>query len=134
MTNIYKYAAQNALRFPSTRGDLTVEQLFQMPLTSSTGFDLDTTAKAINSELKAAGEESFVAKASDPRKAMLEIALEIVKDVIATKQAAAAALLARQHKAEERRKILDALGAKKDQQLTEASIEELEAKLAALED
>lgn len=58
----------------------------------------------------------------------------MVKDVIATKQKANAEALARTHKAEERRKILDAISNKKDEALSGASIDELEKKLAALDD
>ena len=133
MTDIYKYAAQNGLRFPSIRGELVAEQLFQLPLSSRTGFDLDNVAKSVNAELKAAGEESFVATVTNPAQKMLEVALDVVKDVIATKQAENAAALARQHRTEERRKLLDAIGAKKDQALSASSIEELEQKLAALD-
>ena len=111
MTDIYKYAAQNGLRFPSDRGELTAEDLFDLPLSARSGFDLDNVAKAVNNELKACGEESFVSTAINPKKKPLEVALDIVKDVIATKQAQNADALARQHKSEERRKILDALSA-----------------------
>lgn len=132
-TDIYKFAAQNKLVFSSIRGNLSVDQLFDLPLTSRAGFDLDTVAKNINAELKSESEESFVNTSSNPRKKTLEVALEIVKDVIATKQEANAALLARQQRAEERKKILDAIGAKKDQQLSQASLEELEKKLSELD-
>lgn len=131
--NIYKYAAQNSLRFPSIRGDLTAEDLFDLPLTSKNGFCLDEVAKAIHRQLKDNSEESFV----EPKTAsntVLEVSLEIVKDVIATKQAANATALAKVKKAEERKRLLDAVAAKKDQALTSASLEELEAQLAALED
>lgn len=134
MNDIYKFAAQHALRFPTVRGTLMVENLFQLPLTSDSGFDLDTIAKDVNAELKAAGEESFVTSKVDPRKRPLEVMLEILKDVIATKQAQAAALLKRQEKAAERRQILDAIGAKKGELLTASSLEDLEKKLEALED
>jgi len=111
-----------------------VEQLFDLPLKAASGFDLDTVARTINNEIKDRGEESFVEDTSDNvEKQELEVALELIKDVIKTKQEAAAAVKAAAHKREERRKILDALSAKKDQQLTAASIEELEQKLAALE-
>lgn len=131
---MYKFAAQNKLRFPSARGDLTMEQLFDLPLKSTTGFDLDSVARTINTELKGVGEESFVEdNRSDPRKKALEVSLELVKDVIKTKQEENAARLNKSKKAEERKKILDAIMAKQDKQLTEASMEELEAKLAALE-
>lgn len=134
MDDIYKYVAQNGLRFNSDRGALTVEQLFSLPLSSKTGFDLDSVAKGVNADLRACGEESFVSTAINPRQKPLEIALEVVKDVIATKQKANAEALARTHKAEERRKILDAISNKKDEALSAASIDELEKKLAALDD
>lgn len=131
---MYKFAAQNKLRFPSVRGDLLVEQLFDLPLKSNSGFDLDNIARSINKELKAIGEESFVENNYDPRKKTLENSLEIVKDVIKTKQEENMLRLNKMKKTEERKKILDAMAAKKEQQLSQASLEELEAKLAALED
>lgn len=132
--DIYKIAAQGRLRFPSQRGDLTVEHLFQLPLKSTAGYDLDSTARAIHNDLKGLFEESFVADPADnPRKAELEIKLAIVKDVILTIQTANAAALARQDKAEKRKKILDAMAAKQEAALTEGSMEELNAKLAALD-
>ncbi len=131
---MYKFAAQNRLRFSSVRGDLMVEQLFDLPLKSQSGFDLDSVARGIANELKAMGEESFVEDSSaNPRKRILEVSLEIVKDVIKTRQEENSARLTKAKKTEERRKILDALASKKDQQLSESSIEELEAKLEALE-
>lgn len=131
---MYKYAAMKKIRFDSCRGDLTVEHLFDMPLKSTTGFDLDTIARDISRNLKALGEESFVEDTSDdPCRKELEVSLEIVKDVIKTKQETAAAAVNMAKRRDDRRKILDALSAKKDQQLTAASIEELEQKLAALD-
>lgn len=132
---LYKMAARKKLRFQTNRGELTVEQLFDLPLKSSSGFDLDTVARGINSELKSLGEESFVEDASvDPARVMLGAALEIVKDVIKTKQEENAAHLNKAKRAAERRKILDIIAAKKDEQLSTASLEELEQKLAALDE
>ncbi len=135
MEDIYKFATKNALRFPSKRGDLTAEQLFDLPLKSQTGFDLDTVARTINAQLKGVSEESFVEDTSaDPRKQALAIALAVVKDVIATKQAENRAAVAKTQRVAERKKILDAIAAKKDQQLTAASLDDLEKQLAALDD
>lgn len=132
--DIYKFAAKNALRFPSKRGELTAEQLFQLPLTSQTGFDLDTVARSINTQLKGVSEESFVEDTSaDPRKTALSVSLDIVKEVIATKQAENRAALARTQKAAERKKILDIIAAKKDEKLSAASLDELEKRLAELD-
>lgn len=135
MSDIYKFAAKTGLRFPSKRGELTVEQLFQLPLKSQTGFDLDTVAKGINAQLKQTGEESFVEDtSSDPKTTALKVALDICKDVIKTKQDENKAALAKREKAEQRQKILAAMAAKKDQALTTASMEDLEKQLAALDD
>jgi hypothetical protein len=59
--------------------------------------------------------------------------LDIVKDVIKTKQDEAAAALAKQNRTIERRKILDAIAAQKDEKLRTSSIEDLEKKLAELD-
>jgi hypothetical protein len=134
MNEIYKFAAKNSLRFPSTRGELTVEQLFQLPLKTVSQFDLDTVARTIYSQLKEVSEESFVEDiAADPRKQMLTVSLDIVKDVIATKQADNRAMFAHTQRAVERKKILDAISAKKDEKLTQSSLDELEKQLAALD-
>jgi hypothetical protein len=132
--DMYKVAAQTNLMFESKRGMLTVSQLFQLPLKSQTGFDLDTVARTINAQLKGVTEESFVEDTTaDPRKTALTTSLEIVKDVIATKQAENRAAAEKVRKAAERKKLLDVLAAKKDEKLSQASIEELEKKLADLD-
>jgi len=134
VSDIYKFAAKNGLRFPSTRGDLTVEQLFQLQLKNQSGFDLNSVAVAINEKLKSMDVESFVEDtSSDPLKTALTVALDIVKDVIKTKQEENRAVVARNVRAAERKKLLDAIAAKKDQQLTAASMEELEKQLAELD-
>lgn len=134
MSDMYKFAAQNRLRFPSSRGALTVEDLYEMPLQSKSGFDLDSVAKAINASLKSVSEESFVDdSASSPQKKLFEVSLEIVKDVIATKKAENQAVVARQNRAIERKKLLDAIAGKKDEALSKASLDELEKKLAELD-
>ena len=134
MSEVYKFAAKNALRFPSHRGDLTVEQLFQLPLKCSTGFDLDTIARAINAQLKSVSEESFVVDVmEDPRKLILTASLDIVKDVIADKRLLVSQSEARVKRAAERKKILDAMAAKSDEKLSQATQEELEKLLTALD-
>ena len=134
MSVMYKYAVQNKLRFPSTKGQLTVEQLFDLPLTSANGASLDTIARTINADIKAMGEESFVeTNATDPKKKLLQNSLEIVKDVIKTKQEENAARLDRSKKAEQRQKLRDLINTKKDEKLSQASIEELEKQLSELD-
>lgn len=133
--SIYKFAAQKRLRFPSMRGELTVEQLFSLPLKTDSGdsFDLDTVARTINDQLKAQSTESFVeVSRTSPLVKKLETALEIVKDVIKTKQEEAEAAKTRATNEARRQKILGILAQKDDAALVAASREDLEKELAAL--
>lgn len=131
--DIYKAASQLKLRFPSGRGDLAVENLFDLPLQAKGGFDLDTIGRGIISDLKAYGEESLIENRSEsPAKRELELKLEIVKDVIKTKQEANAATLAAKARADERRKILDLLEAKGNEKLAASSEEDLRKRLVEL--
>lgn len=132
--NIYKQVAQLGLRFPSARGLLTVEQLFQLPLTSRTGLDLDSIAKTINAELRLQSEESFVetSKANAEAKT-LQLALDIVKDVISTKQDEAKAAAKAKANREEKARLLEVLHGKKDEALQALTPAEIQARIDALD-
>lgn len=132
--NLFEIATRKAYRFASLKGELTVEQLWQLPLTSRGGTDLDTLAKGINKELKSLEEESFVQTSSNPRRGDLENKLEILKHIIQVKQDEAAAATKRQANAMERHKLQELLAKKNDQELEGLSKEDLEKKLAALDD
>ena len=80
---IFEKATREKFRYPSAKGLLTTEQLWELPLTAKSGFSLDDVAKAVNAELKAVDTESFVATEANPAKATLETKLEVVKHVIA---------------------------------------------------
>jgi len=112
---------------------LDTQQLFDLPLSSKNGHDLDTAAITINSQLVQGAEVSFVSKAPSKAQQVLRDKLEVVKAVIKIKQDEAEKAQARVTKAEERRKILEALAAKDDQALTSASREDLLAKLGKLD-
>lgn len=130
--NIFEQAALKALRFPSPRGELTVEDLYHMPLQAKTGFDLDNVAKLVNTQLKSVTEESFVSTTTNPAKNLHELRLEIVKHIIAYKQAENAAKLDAAAKAAERIKLIGILGNKQDEALQALTPAELEAKIKAL--
>lgn len=136
MSDMYKFAAQKKLRFPSKRGQLLVEDLFQLPLTTEVinADSLDTVAKAINKQLKEVSEESFVSdRTNDPKAKALQVALDIVKDVIATRKDAIKATQAKAERDAKRNAILDALDKKSGQALETSSVDELKKQLAALD-
>jgi hypothetical protein len=131
--NIFERAARGKLRFPSGVGMLMAEQLWDLPLTSrKSGADLDSTARAIFTELKSLEEGSFVKVTPDPRKTDLELQLEIVKFVIADKIAAAERAQKAAENAERKRKLLAALSAKQEAELIGMSKEEIEAEIAKI--
>lgn len=131
--NFFLIAVRNKYRFASPRGDLTVEQLFDLPLSSNSGFDLDTIAKNINTALKAVREESFVNVTSNPVKDHAENMLETVKAVITIKQAEADKATKMRERGQKRQRIYEVLAQKKDQALLAASEEDLLKELEALD-
>lgn len=134
MSDIFERAARAKFRFPSTKGDLNTEQLYDLPLTSKTvGFSLDDVAKRINADLKAATEESFVAVATNPARGELTAKLDVVKAVIAYKIAENERRRTAANKAAEKQFLLDLLDKKRGDALGELSIEEIQARLNALE-
>jgi acyl-coenzyme A thioesterase PaaI-like protein len=132
--DVFLEASRRKLRFASCRGELTMEQLWDVPLLNPTGFDLDTIARTIYAELRDLAEGSFVTTTPrSPRHEALTLALEVVKGVIAAKQADCAAAVAAQERTQRRQQLLDALSTKEAQALSLASREELLQQLAALD-
>lgn len=131
--NIYKAASQAALRFPSIKGSLSTEDLWQLPLTSRSGFDLDTTAKSVNAMLKDEKEESFVEKSTNPQRVQLQLMLDILIDIIGTKQEQATKAAQRKVNQSEKARLLEVLHGKKDEALQALTPEEIQARIDALD-
>lgn len=129
MSNIFKQAAQQKMRFPSARGFLIAEQLFDLPLSSKNGFDLDSVAKEVNKLLKEQGEESFVSNTPDPQTTVYQVMLDVVKEIIADKLAEAQAARTRSAKAAERQRLLALLDEKNHDELKGLSKEELQKRI-----
>lgn len=134
--NIFERAARGKIRFASSVGLLTTEQLFDLPLSAGTSriaqTSLDSIGREIVRALKSIDTESLVETKPNPEKADLELKLEIVKHVIAAKQADAAAAEKRAANAEERRILLEAYADKKTDSIKALPMEEIEKRLAAL--
>lgn len=131
--NLFLLASRKKFRFSSDRGDLTVEQLWDIPLTSRSGFSVNNIAIAVNNELKSLEEESFVETSQNPRRDDLRAMLDILKAVIAIRQEEAQRRSEAAERASMREQIKEAIEAKGREKLASASLEELHAKLAELE-
>ncbi len=134
MQNIFEYAARNKLRFASIRGELSVEQLWDVPLRSRDGFDLNAIAKSASKALKDVAEENFVETAKTDAHTRYETALEVVKLVIDTKLSEETVKKDRAAKKQEKERLLSILAEKQDGALSALSAEDLQKRIAALED
>lgn len=85
---MFEKAVRLKLRFNTCRGLATVEDLWDMPLTSKTqnGFSLDDLAKSLHKSIKESEETSFVKKRKDEDN-ILQLQFDIVKRVIDVKLA-----------------------------------------------
>lgn len=137
MINIFEYATKNKLRFKSSRGELTVEQLWDVPLRSKNGddgFDLNMVAKSVNAELKEVSEESFVETTKTAHHARLEMALDVVKYVIDAKLDAETRAKKRSENKLEKEKLMSILAEKQTGKLSELTEKELQRRIAALDE
>jgi len=130
--NIFEYATRNKLRFASTRGDLTVEQLWDVPLRSKDDFNLNAVAKTAFKALKDATEESFVENTRTALHLKLEATLEVIKHVIEVGLNEEASAKRRADNKIEREKLLGILADKQNGKLSALSENELKKRIQAL--
>lgn len=130
--NIFEQATIQKLRFSTNKGEVTTEQLWDMPLQSKNQFDLDSLAKAVNGELKSVTEESFVNTKPSPAKSLLELKLDVIKHIIAAKIKTHEEQSNARAKAAKREKLLNILSEKQDEALKSLSPEELAKQIAEL--
>lgn len=129
MTNLFEQASRLKLRFDTTKGLLTTEDLWDLPLKAvRKEANLDDLAKALYKEVKEAEEPSFVEDKS-PASEKLDLMFELVKYIINVKKAEEAARKQEAAKAESRQEILELIHEKKKEARKNLSIEELEALL-----
>lgn len=133
MDNVFEYATRNKLRFASTKGELSVEQLWDVPLRSTDGFNLNAIAKAANKVVKDLSEENFVETKRTAAHTKAERVLELVKFVIETKLTEEAAAEQRAKNKAEKAKLLEILAEKQDGKLSNLSEAELKRRIAALD-
>ena len=121
------------LRFPSPQGDLTAEDLWDLPLTSARPnvANLNRIAKNISRALKAEGEEDFVNPKSGADD-ILQLKLDVVKHVIQVKQEENEAARSLAERKEKKARIAELIARKQDQELESKSLEDLQAMVASL--
>lgn len=127
-------ASRTAIRFPSSKGMLTLEDLWTLPLTTNQGSgSLDAIARTVHQSIQNETTVSFVETKPNPRLRVLNDQMEILRGVIKIRLEENQKALESKAKAEKRRKLLDALETKENQELTTASKDELLKQLAELD-
>jgi hypothetical protein len=130
---MFEKAVRLKLRFSSPQGQLSAEDLWDIPLTTQRpgNASLNNIAKGISRELKNEGEEDFVNPKSGADE-ILALKLDIVKHVIQVRQAENDAKQLATAKREQKAKLLELIAKKQDSELEGKTLAELQEMVAAL--
>lgn len=125
--NLFEMATRSKLRFPSTKGELSVEDLWDL-----SDKDLDVVYKNLKDQEVKSSEESLLDDANvDPK---LTAAIGIVRYIFTTKRKEKLAEKERINKKQTQKKYIDALSKKQDEAIEKMSEAELRAMIDSYED
>lgn len=122
----YKLAVRKKLRFKTDKGNLNVEQLWDLKKE-----ELNIVAKGLKRELKAQEEEDFLSTPSQQNE-LLTQKFEIVLDILNTKVREEEQKRTQAALKDELSKLKDALVRKQDAALENLSVEEIQARIKSL--
>lgn len=120
---MYKEAAKNKLRFTTSKGVLTTEQLWDLSIN-----ELDSLAVKLQEEYESSGKKSFLVRRSVKDKTV-KLKFDIVLDVLNTKSDEMESLKEAREVKEHNEKILHLIAEKQDESLKGKSIKQLESML-----
>lgn len=124
--NLFEIATRNKMRFPSTKGELSVEDLWDL-----SDKDLDVVYKNLKDQEVKSSEESLLDDANvDPK---LTTAIGIVKYIFTTQRNERLEAKELIDKKRNQQLYIDALSRRKLKDIDNMSVEELEAKIAELD-
>lgn len=128
--NLFEQASRLKLRFDTVRGTISVEDLWDLPLTSGNGFNLDRLAIELHEQLQSTSV-SFVTGRSQAD-TLLNLKFELVKHVIGVRLQEQTLATQELDKAAKRKKLAELIERRKEENLSSKSLEELQAELDAL--
>ena len=124
--DLYKQASRENWLFQTPKGTATVHDLWHLPLESDKVMSLNSVAISLYNSLSSSTGMSFV-KSKSPADTLTLNKLELVKDIIATKESEALAAQTAKATESHNSKIDQLIAAKVDQELATMSIEQLQA-------
>lgn len=116
--NIFEIATRKKIRFPY-KGSASVEDLWDLPVE-----ELDTIYRALNRQRKNADEDSLL-KPSNRGSSAVDVQIEIIKHIVEVKEEERVSHETSAIRAQEKQKILSIINAKKNEELSNKSIDEL---------
>lgn len=133
MVDLFQLAAKHKYRFTSSKGELTVEDLFGLPLkpTSKSSASLNDVAIELSNQVETSSSKNFVDDTPVGNKHTSN-KLEIVKTVIAFKKSEAAKAHKRTEDSQKREELLNTLRDIEKKELTSKSADEVRAMLASI--
>jgi hypothetical protein len=134
MSDLFEKAARLKLRFPSLIGALSVEQVWDLPISTKakSSADLTSIARELNTRLKSTATDDLPWLSTSSTKADNEnqLAFDIVKHIVETKQAEAAKAAESASNRDKKQQILAMIAAKELEEVGSKSLDDLR-KLAA---
>ena len=129
---MFEKAIRMKLRFDSQKGLLTVEDLWDLHLTSTTGkANLDEIARGLHRQLNNSDDVSFVEKEKKSDET-IQLKFDIVKHVIDVKLIENEAASVAKSNKEKKQLLLGIIAQKENEQLLNMSMEELKEIVEAM--
>lgn len=129
---MFEKAVRTKLRFESNKGLLTVEDLFDLPLTSHSGrANLDDIAKSLHKKLKSGDDVSFVLKDKKSDEST-QLAFDIVIHVIKVKMDEAEEARKLSENRDRKQQLMAIIAQKESEQLAGKDLDELKKLVASM--
>jgi hypothetical protein len=123
---MFEKASRLKLRFPSSKGMLSTDDLWDLSVN-----DLNQVFKTLNAQKKSSEEESLL-EAKSEKDSILALGINIVKYIFQVRSSEEEARLASNAKAAQKQKLYSILASKQDEELQGKSVEELQEMIDAL--
>ena len=129
--DLFKIATKENYKFLSSKGELTVNQLWELPLNSNTKANLNDVARVISKSIEVV-EDFINGTVKDNTEA--ETKLEIVKAIIAEKKLDAKTKLDNERILNETKELEELINLKEKEKLMKLSTKDLKKKIKQLQD
>lgn len=131
--NIFEAAARQKLRFETDKGLLSIEDLWDLPLSSSSGkVCLDDIAVGLHNQLQATSNVLSFVDNNATQDPTIKLRFDLVKHVIDQRKLENSEAIIAKARAQTKQQILAALARKRESAVEQMSEEELLKKLAEL--